>query len=113
MLSRSTLTVLLASGALAIGVPASVLAVDGAVRAAAVSLSPAAADVMIRGKVEAALAGEASLHGADIVVDVVDRVILLSGEVGSVAQRDTAGRLAAGVPDVKKVMNELMVMKSG
>jgi osmotically-inducible protein OsmY len=77
------------------------------------AMSEAAADAAIKGKVEAALATERSLHGLDILVDVKGGVILLSGQVDSAGQRQTAGRLATGVSGVKKVMNELMVMREG
>ncbi len=75
------------------------------------AMSEAAADAAIKGKVEAALATERSLHGIEILVDVKGGVILLSGDVDSASQRETAGRLAASVEGVKKVMNELMVSR--
>ncbi|QID17990.1 BON domain-containing protein [Nitrogeniibacter mangrovi] len=77
------------------------------------AMSEAAADAAIKGKVEAVLAMERTLHGTDILVDVKGGVILLSGEVDTAGQRDKAGRLASGVEGVKKVMNELMVGEHG
>lgn len=77
------------------------------------ALSEAASDAAIKGKVEAALATERTLDANQIFVDVKGGVILLSGEVASTGQRATAGRLAAGVEGVKKVMNELMVPRNG
>jgi len=76
------------------------------------ALSEAAADAAIRGKVEAALATARTLNGTHILVDVKGGVILLSGEADNAGQRATAGRLAAGVEGVKKVMNEIMVPRS-
>jgi len=76
------------------------------------ALSEAASDAAIKGKVEAALATERTLNATQIIVDVKGGVILLSGEVASTGQRATAGRLAAGVEGVKKVMNEIMVPRS-
>ena len=109
MSDRSVLFALLAT--FAFGLPASAANVDERPPHVLTSLRPAAADAFLKGKVEAALAAEMSLHGTDILVDVLDRVILLSGEVGSVDQRVTAGRLAASVSGVKKVMNEVFVLR--
>ena len=77
------------------------------------AMSEAAADAAIKGKVEAALATDRSLHGTQIQVDVKGGVILLSGGVDNTGQRETAGRLAASVEGVKNVMNELMVSRQG
>lgn len=77
------------------------------------ALSQAATDAAIKGKVEAALATERTLAATHIYVDVKGAVILLSGDASNAGQRVTAGRLAAGVEGVKKVMNEIMVPRSG
>lgn len=77
------------------------------------ALSEAASDAAIKGKVEAALVTERTLGATRIFVDVKGGVILLSGEVENTGQRSTAGRLAASVEGVKKVMNEIMVPRSG
>jgi len=76
------------------------------------ALSESAADAAIKGKLEAALATERTLRDQQIVVDVKGGVILLSGEVDNTGQRATAGRLAASIDGVKKVMNEIFVLHS-
>jgi len=73
------------------------------------ALREAATDAAVKGKVESALANELSLHGLEIGVDVKGGIILLSGEVPGTGLRSMAGRVAASVPGVKKVMNELIV----
>jgi len=112
MNSRLAYAAMLATTALAFGInsPASAGDQGSFYRMA---MSEAAADASIKGKVEAALATERTLHGLEILVDAKGGVILLSGEVESTGQRQTAGRLAASVDGVKKVMNELIVHDKG
>jgi len=112
MNTRLAYAAILATTALAFGItlPASAGDEGNFYRMA---MSEAAADAAIKGKVEAALATERTLHGLEILVDAKGGVILLSGEVGTTGQRQTAGRLAASVGGVKKVMNELIVHSRG
>lgn len=107
---RFKIAVLCLSAVLGAGVHASAVADDGAFYRMA--LNEAAADAAIRGKVEAALAGDKPLQGADILVDTKGGVVLLSGQADSTAQRSRAGRLAANIPGVRKVMNEIFVERT-
>jgi hyperosmotically inducible protein len=45
----------------------------------------------------------------DVKYDVKSNVVTLSGEVNSQSTRDRAERVAAGVPNVKQVVNDLQV----
>ena len=45
----------------------------------------------------------------DVKYEVKSAVVTLSGEVNSQAKRDQAERVAAGVPNVKQVVNDLQV----
>jgi len=101
----------IATTAVAFGLvdPSTVKAENGAYHTA---LSQAAEDAAIRGKVEAALATERTLMSSHILVDAKGGVVLLSGEVDTAGQRSTAGRLAAEVEGVKKVMNEIVVPRN-
>jgi len=73
------------------------------------ALSKAANDAALKGRVEAALAVERTLSEQQVYVDAKGGVILLSGEVADTGQRSMAGRVAASVEGVEKVMNELIV----
>ena len=103
MSDRSVLFALLAT--FAFGLPATAANVDERPPHVLTSLRPAAADAFLKGKVEAALAAEMSLHGTDILVDVLDRVILLSensphwalGYFGALAAGATCAPLEAEI----------------
>ncbi len=106
MKTRLSLAALLATSALAMGIAQPAFSADAA---APIVLAQAENDDAIRGKVEAAVAGDPNLQGNTIMVDTKDGVVLLSGEVSSEAQREAAGAAAASVEGVSKVMNELAV----
>lgn len=106
MKTRLSLAALLATSALAMGIAQPAFSADAA---APIVLAQAENDDAIRGKVEAAVAGDPNLQGNTIMVDTKDGVVLLSGEVSSEAQREAAGAAAASVEGVTKVMNELAV----
>ncbi len=100
-----SIAAVLATTALAMGIAQPTFAAD----ASTPIVVAQADDAAIRGKVEAAIAGDTSLQGSSIMVDTKDGVVLLSGEVSSEEQRETAGAAAASVEGVTKVMNELAV----
>lgn len=66
-------------------------------------------DTKVTGQVKAALELSRSLQPYSIEVDTDDEVVVLRGEVPTEELRSTAERLAAGVPDVKQVRNEIRI----
>lgn len=109
MKNRLSIAALLASAALAMGIAQPAFSADTSNTAEPLVVAQTVDDEAVRGKVEAALAGDTNLQGAAIMVDTKDGVVLLSGEVGTEGQREAAGSAAAGVEGVSKVMNELAV----
>ena len=109
MKNRVSIAALLATSALAMGIAQPAFSADTATPAEPVLVAQAENDAAVRGKVEAAIAGDTNLHGASIMVDTKDGIVLLSGEVSNEEQREAAGAAAAGVEGVSKVMNELAV----
>ena len=71
--------------------------------------SPAqvAADTATTARVQAALAADPNLFARDITVSVDNGVVNLSGMAWSDDDIQTAGRLAASVPGVKGVNNQV------
>jgi osmotically-inducible protein OsmY len=67
------------------------------------------ADSAITVKVKAALLGEKGVPSTAISVETYESRVLLSGFVDSVAVKETAGKVAAGVSGVKRVQNNLVV----
>lgn len=66
-------------------------------------------DTAITAKVKAALLNESSLKAAPINVETYQGVVQLSGFVGSEDDARMAGNVAAGIPDVVSVKNDLIV----
>jgi len=65
------------------------------------------ADAATAARVQAALAADPNLFARDIVVSVDDGVVNLSGLAWSEDDILTAGRLAASIPGVKGVNNQV------
>jgi len=66
-------------------------------------------DTGITTKVKAALLKDDIVKSFEIKVETMKGVVQLSGFVDTPAQKDAAGRDAAGVPDVVQVTNNLIV----
>ena len=60
-------------------------------------------------KVKAAIIQEQSLKGFQISVETMQGTVQLSGFVNTRAQKDQAGKIAAGVSGVKAVQNNVLV----
>jgi osmotically-inducible protein OsmY len=66
-------------------------------------------DSSITAKVKAAIFGDASLKMLDIHVDTRKNVVQLSGSVETPMMIARAGELAANVPGVRSVQNDLVL----
>jgi osmotically-inducible protein OsmY len=66
-------------------------------------------DTVITSKVKTALLGDSGLKSFDISVETYKDVVQLSGFVNSNQVKARAGEIAAGVPGVKSVRNNLVV----
>lgn len=66
-------------------------------------------DAMIASKVKAALGNDAALRKMDISVEVLDKVVHLSGFVSSLADMAKAEKLARAVEGVAAVRNGIRV----
>jgi hyperosmotically inducible periplasmic protein len=66
-------------------------------------------DTVITSKVKTALLGDSGLKSFDIGVETYKDVVQLSGFVNSSQVKARAGEIAAGVPGVKSVRNNLVV----
>ncbi|MCP5228553.1 BON domain-containing protein [Accumulibacter sp.] len=66
-------------------------------------------DTEITAKVKAGIFAEPGLDTLQISVDTVQGVVTLSGSADSPANSDKAKALAAAVPGVKEVQNELVI----
>lgn len=66
-------------------------------------------DVMITGKVKAAILGEATLKSAEINVETFKGVVQLSGFISSQDAANKAIALARGVAGVKSVKNDMRI----
>jgi len=64
-------------------------------------------DVALQAHVRAALRGDPRTRGLRVVVSVAERVATLSGVVDDDEQSAAAGEVTAGVPGIKRVVNEL------
>ena len=69
---------------------------------------PVADDATLQVEVRNALGGEPALRGQQIMVQSRDGVIDLSGKVKSMAVKARAGLVAASVPGVVQVHNDLL-----
>ena len=66
-------------------------------------------DSAITSDVIAALGASPDVHAVELSIDTVERVVRLVGVVDTLEARNTAGELAAGVPGVRAVENDLTV----
>jgi hyperosmotically inducible protein len=69
------------------------------------------ADDLIYNLVRQKLAGDQTVKGGALDVDVKSGVVTLNGSVGSEKQKDKAERLAHKVKGVKSVVNQIKVVK--
>ncbi len=77
--------------------------------APATSMGTRLDDSLVTGKVKAALMDAADVKSLQINVETHDGAVQLAGFVASVAMKDKAGRITAGVEGVKSVDNVLVV----
>ncbi len=68
-----------------------------------------AGDTAISAKVKAGLIQEQALKAFQIGVETMQGTVQLSGFVDTRAQKDQAGRIAAGISGVKFVQNNILV----
>lgn len=106
MKNRLSIAALLASAALAMGVAQPAFSAD---TAEPIVVAQAEGDDALRGAVEAAVAGDANLAGAAVMVDAQEGNVTLSGTVTSEDQRSAAEAAAANVEGVAGVTNDLTV----
>jgi len=66
-------------------------------------------DTIITTKVKSALLGDEVIKSFAISVETVKGDVQLSGFVNTQAQKDAAGKDAAGVPNVQRIHNNLIV----
>jgi osmotically-inducible protein OsmY len=66
-------------------------------------------DTGITSKIKASLVQEQSLNGLQISVETMQGTVQLSGFVDTRAQKDQAGKIAAGISGVKAVQNNILV----
>lgn len=66
-------------------------------------------DTAITGRVKTALLGDDAVKSFEIKVETVKGVVQLSGFVDNRDQKSAAERDASSVPNVKKVVNDLIV----
>lgn len=66
-------------------------------------------DTVITTKVKSALLGDEAVKSFAVSVETVKGVVQLSGFVNTAAQKTAAGNVAAAVPGVKTVKNDLIV----
>lgn len=70
-----------------------------------------AKDLAIKGKLTAQVIDKMGSGVISIGADVYEQTVMLTGSVKTADQKSTAGKLAAAVQDVKKVYNEILVIK--
>jgi len=71
-----------------------------------------ASDLTIKGKLTAEVIDKMGSDVISIGADVYEQVVMLTGSVETGQQKSQAGKLAKGVENVKKVYNEIMVIKA-
>ena len=71
-----------------------------------------ASDLAIKGKLTANVIDKMGSDVISIGADVYEQVVMLTGTVETGKQKTQAGRLAKNVEDVKKVFNEIVVIKA-
>ena len=70
-----------------------------------------AKDLAIKGKLTAQLIDKMGSDVLSINADVYEQIVMMSGSVKTEDQKSIAGKLAAAAQDVKKVYNEILVIK--
>lgn len=87
-------------------------AIKGAVEAAVEDRSSGdiAKDLKIRAKITADVVDKMGSEVISINADVYEQDVMLTGAVETSEIKEKAGKLAAGVTDVKKVYNEILVI---
>lgn len=106
MKNRLSIAALLASAALAMGVAQPAFSAD---IAEPIVVAQSEGDDALRSAVEAAIAADANLQGAAIMVDANQGAVTLTGVVTSEDQRSAAEAAAANVEGVGGVTNDLAV----
>jgi hyperosmotically inducible periplasmic protein len=66
-------------------------------------------DATISTRVKARFAEDTSVSAMRLQVETLNGTVQLSGFAASQAEKDKAGQLARGVPDVKEVRNNIIV----
>jgi osmotically-inducible protein OsmY len=66
-------------------------------------------DATISTRVKARFAEDPKVDAARIQVETLNRTVQLTGFAVSQAEKDKAGQVARGVPDVKQVRNDIIV----
>lgn len=84
----------------------------GCVLITAPVLAQTAGDSRIQQRVTMRLAGQVSLHPENLRIEVINRVVHLTGSVASTGERDRMGLLASGIVGVSGVINDLVVRPS-
>jgi hypothetical protein len=74
-----------------------------------VACTKAPDDSQLNGQIQSKLSQDSGLQGKPITVQTARGVVTLSGTVENDAQRTTAARLAAEVPGIKQVVNNLQM----
>jgi osmotically-inducible protein OsmY len=80
---------------------------------ATVATAAAVDDATITARIKAAMLSEPGLSALRIDVTTRGGVVSLSGTVGAERDRQRAEELAASVPNVKEVVNHLVVKSAG
>jgi hyperosmotically inducible periplasmic protein len=80
-----------------------------AVRSGQSSVGQYVDDATISTRVKARMAEDASVSAMRIQVETLNGTVQLAGFATSQAEKDKAGQLARGVPDVKDVRNNIIV----
>jgi len=71
-----------------------------------------ASDLTIKGKLTVEVVDKMGSDVISIGADVYEQVVMLTGSVETGKQKSQAGKLAKGVENVKKVYNEILVIKA-
>jgi hyperosmotically inducible protein len=80
---------------------------------AAAAAEPEVSDDVLHDMVRRRLANDATVKGGAIEVEVSKGVVTLKGSVDSAKQKDRAGNLVKRINGVRKVQNELAIVRSG
>ena len=74
---------------------------------------PEVSDDALYDMVRRRLANDATVKGGAIQVEVSKGVVTLKGSVDTAKQKDRAGKLVKRINGVRKVQNELAIVRSG